>query len=275
MTWLAPSVERAPIAARLANLIGQKEAVHSKFNLTLHDIVDITAEAQSPFAFFADRRFDPATAAEVSPVRRIARRECLSEEDCAQLVYSEGLALGALLQRQADLSARGLDTLLAVLSELPGRKSVVLLTGGLLVSDRPDGRPDLGKVARSMGQSAARANATMYTVHVDQISSTLDTVVKKSAGNTALARDRAMSRSWLEDFSRSAGGMQLNATSRAAVDVAFDRVLRETSAYYLLGVEPAAADRDGRPHSLKVKVDRPRLTVRSRQWVVVPRASTN
>jgi len=275
VAWIAPSTARAGISVRLRNLVGQKEAMRSHFNLTVHDVVDISAEAQSPFAFFLDRRFDPLTATEVSPVRRIARRECATEEDCAQLVYSEGLALAALLQRQSNLSVLGLETLLGLLSELPGRKSVVLVTGGLLVSDRPDGRPDVGKVARAMGQSAARANATIYTVHVDQISSNLGTASKKGVDSIALGRDRAMSAGWLEDFSRSAGGTQVNVPTGGAVDFAFDRVVRETSAYYLLGVEPATADRDGQPRELKVKVDRRGVTVRNRQWVVVPPTPTN
>jgi hypothetical protein len=53
-------------------------------------------------------------------------------------------------------------------------------------------------------------------------------------------------------------------------DVEFDRVLQETSAYYLLGVEPAAGDRDGRLRELKVKVAGRGLTIRNRTWVVVP-----
>ena len=50
----------------------------------------------------------------------------------------------------------------------------------------------------------------------------------------------------------------------------WQQVLRETSAYYLLGVQPEQTDRDGRLHTLRVKVDRRGATVRSRSWVVVP-----
>jgi hypothetical protein len=39
-----------------------------------------------------------------------------------------------------------------------------------------------------------------------------------------------------------------------------------------LGVEPADADRTGRARQIKVKVRTRGLTVRARQWVVVPRA---
>jgi hypothetical protein len=74
---------------------------------------------------------------------------------------------------------------------------------------------------------------------------------------------------WLDDFSRSAGGMRIYVPVGGG-EFAFDRVLRECSAYYLLGVEPAEADRDGRPRQLHVKVDRRATTVRSRQWVLIP-----
>jgi len=50
----------------------------------------------------------------------------------------------------------------------------------------------------------------------------------------------------------------------------FNRVLLESSSYYLLGVVPHDLSRDGRLHELKVKLNRRGVTVRSRQWVVVP-----
>ena len=55
-----------------------------------------------------------------------------------------------------------------------------------------------------------------------------------------------------------------------AGEYALSRVLRETSSYYLLGVEPQASDRDGSLRKLSVKVRRPGVTVRSREWVTVP-----
>jgi hypothetical protein len=48
--------------------------------------------------------------------------------------------------------------------------------------------------------------------------------------------------------------------------------MRETSAYYLLGVEVAEADHDGKPHFISVKVKQPGATVRNRPMVVIPRS---
>ena len=118
-----------------------------------------------------------------------------------------------------------------------------------------------------MGQTAAMANTTVYTVQVE------------TAGSAALAssrlpgyssnRDRLLLGNWLDDFSATAGGKRIYAPQGSG-DFAFSRVLRETSAHYLLGVEPAETDRDGRPRQLHVKVARPGVAVQSRQWVVVP-----
>jgi VWFA-related protein len=283
LTWIEPSTGRAAINARLSRVVGEKEPIRTYFNLSLHDIVDISAEAQSPFAFFLQQRgttssrrtaaesAEAATAAEFSPVLKIASRECPSDEPgCPARIYSEGQALAAQLEHTVEDSLNGIGTLLRVLARMPGRKAVVLVTGGLLVSDLPNGRPDVGNVARAMGQAAAQVNAIVYTVHVDQTSLNLGSAVKKRVDSIDLARDRAMSSNWLEAFSRSAGGMRINISPGGAADFAFDRVLRETSGYYLLGVQPADADRDGRPHELKVKVDRGGVTVRNRQWVHVP-----
>jgi hypothetical protein len=51
---------------------------------------------------------------------------------------------------------------------------------------------------------------------------------------------------------------------------AFDRVLRENTAYYLLGVASNTTDRDGRLHFINVKTKARGATVRSRTHVVIP-----
>jgi VWFA-related protein len=214
---------------------------------------------------------DRANARALDPVLKIQARECPGEDDldCATKIYAEGMTLATQLEREAQMSLGGLESLLRMLSEMPGRKSVVLITGGLLVSDRLDGRPDPGTIARFMGQTAARANAVVYTIQIDAMFSSPGQASRRGLGTMNLTRDRAMLSNWLEDFSRSAGGRRIDVPVGSG-DFAFERVLRETSAYYLLGVEPAEVDRDGRPHELRVKVDRSGLTVRNRQWVVVP-----
>jgi len=80
-----------------------------------------------------------------------------------------------------------------------------------------------------------------------------------------------MSGDWLDRFSAAAGGARIHVPVGAG-EFAFERVLRETSGVYLLGVEPQDADRDGRPRKLRVRLTRSAAgdaIVRHRRWVVV------
>ena len=56
-------------------------------------------------------------------------------------------------------------------------------------------------------------------------------------------------------------------------DFAIERMLSEMSAYYLLGVQPEEADRDGRGHAINVKVNQRDSSVRNRRTVVIPKPS--
>ena len=55
-----------------------------------------------------------------------------------------------------------------------------------------------------------------------------------------------------------------------APETAFDRVLLETSSYYLLGIESSASDLDGHPKGIRVNAKRRGVQVRSRPVVVIP-----
>jgi len=90
---------------------------------------------------------------------------------------------------------------------------------------------------------------------------------------TSYFRDSNMAASGLESIAGTAGGtvFRVHGTSP---DVAFDRVLRETSAHYLLGIDAASEDRDGQPRAIRVKVKRGGTQVRSRTSVVIPRAGS-
>jgi VWFA-related protein len=273
--WVAPTVQREPLRVALARVNGERQAVQSYYNLSPVEIVDITAQSGNPNSFLTARPArgaDPlaALSAEpLDPVLQIARRECPGDSQCPKRIYAEGMALGAQLEHQTQMSFAGLRALLRALAEAPGRKYVVLVTAGVLVSDRLDGRPMAGDEARLLGQAAAQARATLYTVHLDANSVNALSASKRGPTSAEQSRSRAMLGNWLEDVSRASGGVRLYAPVGDG-SFALERVLRESSAYYLLGVEPASADRDGRPRQLHVTVNKRGAVVRSRQWVLVP-----
>ena len=49
----------------------------------------------------------------------------------------------------------------------PGRKTLVLVSGGMIASDTPGGRPDLGPSGLQVGKAAAVANTAIYTLFID------------------------------------------------------------------------------------------------------------
>ena len=275
---IPPTVDRAPIRSALANVTGERWTLRSRFNLRPSEIVDITAALGMGIqtrqnTLGVDPSAVPGTTTTVpvpadwDAVLRVVRRECPGEVDCPSHILNEVASLAPHLENQADASLGGLDELLRGLAGIPGRKAVVLVSAGVLVSDRRDGRPDVGDLSRVMGQTAARANASVYTVQVEPTTSTAVAASRLPA--IPRNRDRQMLGNWLDEFSTTAGGSRIYVPVGSGT-FAFQRVLRETSAHYLLGVQPEESDRDGRPHQLRVKVVRPGVTVHGRQWLLIP-----
>jgi hypothetical protein len=172
-------------------------------------------------------------------------------------------------ESQATASMAGLRVLFASLVQDPQRKTVVVLSGGLLSSDRIGGRPDVGAVIAQMGYEAAESGANLYVLHMD--SSFLDAFSAASTGRieTSLMRESSAFESGLDRLAAAGGGARVH-VSPGGEDAAFNRVLRETSSYYLLGVEPSEEDRDGRMHYITVKVKLPGAEVRARRTIVIP-----
>lgn len=271
---VVPTRDRASIRVGLAQVTGERIPFSGLYSLRPSEVVDITAMSGERPGSFAGRAVTTVGAipvAEIDPVGAVRQRECPDDAECSSRIVSEARAVALHLEAQAARSLGGLHHLLQVVTSLPGRKTVVLVTGGVVVSDRPGGRPDVGEMATVMGQIAARSNATLYTVHIDSGFSGMYAAAGRRTGETERSRDRMMTGDWLDRFSALAGGARIHVPVGSG-EFAFERVLRETSGTYLLGVEPEPADRDGRPRELRVRLARPgpdNATVRHRRWVVV------
>jgi len=85
-----------------------------------------------------------------------------------------------------------------------------------------------------------------------------------------LAQDRSTMMTGLEILAGRAGGAMFSVDAGTPASV-FDRVLLETRAYYVLGVEPTDEDRDGKLHYIRVKTTASHADVRSRVQVVIPK----
>ena len=277
-----PTMDRLAVHMALGRLTGQRSAASSQFNLTTSEIIDIMAEANSrgtpivsgPPTTGRGAPPPPPIALDSNTLERVQVRECRQTNDqgCAQAIVSEAAALAQQLEERVRESLNGLDNLLDALQQYPGRKTVVVMSGGMAVSDRPGGRVDIGDEAGDLGERAARANAVIYALHVDaSMSRSFSAQARRIRDLRSLARERTLSSKLLDEFSGETGGGLLPVNVGGG-DLALERVLRETSAYYLLGVEPGTAERDGKAHRLRVKISQKGATVRSRQWVVLPKA---
>jgi len=269
---VAPTADRAMVKQALAAVTGLKGLEANPFNLTAAEVLDITAEtgemASAGGAAQAGRSMsNPSFVA-----RQVQLRECrgTAEQVCLQNIVIEANALARQFQRQTVEGIAGLNRLLRLLGEYAGRKTVVLMSAGMPISDRSGGgwHRDGGD-ARALGQSAARANATVYAVHLDAGYRSLYNPEQRAARpNVSIARDREIEELILSDFALASGGALFSMPTGSG-EAALERIISETSAVYLLGVTPDPRDFDGRPHELRINVQDRGLTVRSRKFVML------
>lgn len=247
--------ERASVRGALGKIVGLQEPLSSQFNLSISEIIDITAGDD----YVLDR---------------VVQRECpRNDTTCKRLVHGEAFALGATAEAQAAQSLAGLHAILGSLRYLSGRKTMIVVSGGMLASDRGGGRPDIRTQTVELGREAAAANTNLYVLHMDTSFVDAFATDRRKLNLNTLFRDNALQGEGLELLAGAAGGA-LFRVDAGTPDRAFERVMRETSAYYLLGIEVADADRDGKPHFINVNVKQSGATVRNRPMVVIPRTRT-
>lgn len=255
--------DHTSVSMELSRVVGTFEAPQSHFHLSPSEVIDIES-------------------GDMDLVRNIARRECLPQPiyqaECLKAIPGDANLIAQSYESLTAASLKALRLLIAALHQDPARKTVVVISGGLLASDRVGGRPDVSGMVEMLGAEAASARANVYVLHMD--SSFLQSFsVTNGAGSARTAS--GVARSSLRESSALAAGLDrvAGATGGALLrvepggeDRAFRRILRETAAYYLLAVEPADADRDGRIHYITVKTSVKGADVRARRTVIIPAA---
>jgi tetratricopeptide (TPR) repeat protein len=146
------------------------------------------------------------------------------------------------------------------LKTMEGPKTLVLVTEGMGVEDRAQLR-----------NVAAMASAARVSLFVLQLDSPLFADASRrgpAPTPTSAGEDEALLTSPLFDLASLTRGTVFRVSGTG--DRVFERVAHEIGAYYLLGFEPEANDRDGKDHSLTVVVAGRQATVRSRARVNIP-----
>jgi VWFA-related protein len=154
---------------------------------------------------------------------------------CRQDVYAVG-TLGAI-----SYVAKGIR-------ELPGRKSLILLSDGFQMN--PEANPRVLDAARALIDLANRSSVVIYAVDAHGLD------IASHYGSEA----------GMDYLASKTGGFLVHDTND--LNWAIDRILEDESGYYLIGYRPSAKDfqpgKGSAYHKLRVSVKVPGLHVRSR-----------
>jgi VWFA-related protein len=159
------------------------------------------------------------------------------------------------------------------------RKAMLLISTGqgmvdmLNVVDYSGGTMPLALAdAHAAMQAATRGNISIYPIDPRGLSLEGGGAELESSPTIEQTQQRsAEGLNWVDNMramARVTGGFAF--VNQNKFDEAFERIVRENSAYYLLGFSPTNTRRDGRYRRVQVRVKRPGLQVRSREGYVAP-----
>ncbi|MGH9945424.1 MAG: VWA domain-containing protein, partial [Pyrinomonadaceae bacterium] len=157
--------------------------------------------------------------------------------------------------------------------ELPGRKSIILMSDGFALFRRDDNSRNerTAQALRNLTDLANRASVVIYALDPRGLVSTGLTAADNTAGMTPDQISRAMTarsdtlfetQSGLRYLAEETGGFAVINSNDLSSGVR--RVLEDQKGYYLIGYRPQGETFDRRYHKISVKVKRPGLKVRTR-----------
>jgi VWFA-related protein len=179
-------------------------------------------------------------------------------------VRSKASVLADTARAESARTLRTLATLTAGLANVPGRKTIVLMSEGFLAED------EWPLVAETV-TLAARANARIYTLDARGLERGLSSVFDSAPADsgTRLLEQMDFGADSINSLAVDSGGFVVRNTN--LFDRAIARIADDAGNYYVLGIRPSAQP-DGKFHPIRVKVARPGVSVRARRgYVAVPR----
>ena len=253
--------DRLALRRRLASLAGQADPVFQQFNLGLSEALEISEGSRARLADAVLRECGRALTEYVN-LARAADDAGGGRDACPEQVEQESRAIAQHAHIQARISLSALEALIVTVKDIPGPKTIVLLSEGMVADPR---RVDLAKIAAE----AQAARVTIYALHLE-------------VPTFEAAQDR-VSPTFVRDLQvRGDGLARVTGAARGAVfrlvgsdPRPFQRIARELSGYYLLAFEPLEAERDGRAHRIKVSLARGGGELRARPGFTLPTAATS
>ena len=157
-----------------------------------------------------------------------------------------------ITEKVFDLKAKGMtvlnDAIYQAALELEKRpekrRAIIVLSDG---ADTQSGRS-----ANAALKAALSVNATIYTVDMSEM----------SGGGS---KDRMQNRGVLKNFAEKTGGKFVSTPGGIELRNTFTNIVEELGNQYTFGYEPQNIKKDGKWHTIEVRVSRPNLTIRTRE----------
>jgi VWFA-related protein len=234
------------LSTRRSDALKALDAVITGVNVDRYEYTIGLAEA-----FDIERGYSEVT-------QRVIDRECGTAPGCPPRVMMQvrQMQLQAHIRGQRSLDA--MAGLAEGLVSVEGPKTVLLISGGVPM-------PDLHALNAfdRIEAAFAAAQVSFYTLYLER--STFGQV--RNRPSPTAVEDDLLEREGIENATSVTGGTLM--LGIGTLDQYFDRVVTELSGSYLLGVEVAPTDRDGRTHQVDVKVSRRGVDVRARKRYVI------
>ena len=236
--------DRAKLKAAIGRMRGQKQ------NATLSDLGFRISVTEA----IAIDRGDPSTLASVQD-RECANVDPRMLEQCRRDVEMQGREMGRTVKHEGEDTITGMRQLLTGLRSIDGPKTLILISEGFVLGDSTS-------LVIELGGLAAAARTSIYALRLD----TPLFEASEAKAPVDVFGDRQTQGAGLETLAGAARGALFTVTGTGAA--LFDRIESEIGGYYLLGVESDPKDRDGKPHPIRVDVQRRGAIVRSRRQIL-------
>ena len=189
----------------------------------------------------------------------VVRRECamftseLDQARCPEAVRAEARRVVAESGTRLRQFGAGFGSLIAAIGRIDAPKLVIVFSAGHV-------SPEAAPVLQALAPEVAAARAAIYVMRLEGTAAAPDLPLSFAAD------DRVTAGSSLDALAGIGRGTVYDVSGSG--DTSFRRLAVESSSYYLIGIEPEAADRDGKPHRIGVTVGKPEVTVRARPTFV-------
>lgn len=239
------TADRSRLKAALSRMNGQQLSQMGQFNIAVSEAIEMREGRPSTIAMVINR--ECADIPTDDPRRQMCEASVEAE---AQRIALEGLSDG-------EQTLKALRYLLNAFKALDVPKTMFFVSEGFLLGDRQSDVLEIGALA-------AAARTSIYALKLDDSLFAVSADLRSMP--TAPTADRRARAEGLELLASASRGslFTLIGSGRGVLD----RIASELSGYYVLAVESAEADKDGRPHPIRVEVNRRGVAVRSRRAII-------